>query len=271
MARAGLLGHPVAHSRSQQIMNLLSAYSDFDLQYELWDVLSQDLLGKVNQLRDDPSWVGANVTLPHKSAVLSHVSECSPEVHRIGAANTLVQTQRGVVAHNTDKVGFERALAFGGCDIKDQRVLLLGAGGAARAIVCALLDSGARSVQVINRTLGRAVQLCALDPDRVVASQDAECVDVLVNATSLGLREGDLSHQHVRGAFIDKVQYAVDLVYSKGAEPTAFLRWSMEHQIPGAMDGLPMLVAQAMSAFELWSKRPLKTELFRRIVRELRP
>lgn len=196
---------------------------------------------------------GANVTIPHKVAAHDLAGDLSAAARAIGAVNTLVfddDHDGGIAGHNTDAGGFLDAL---GSDPAGRRALVLGAGGAARAVAWALREGGA-DVAVWNRTRDRAAQLAeALD---VRLSEQGEPADILVNATSVGLDGEDPVTEMPLG----DAEVVVDLVYAR--EPTALVRWAQARDMR-VVDGLEILLAQGARSFELWTSRPAPREAMR--------
>jgi shikimate dehydrogenase len=196
-------------------------------------------------------FVGANVTVPHKSQALALADEATPAAREIGAANTLSFAADGAIrAENTDAPGVLDAL---GRDPAGMTALVLGAGGSARAVVWALREAGA-SVAVWNRTAARARELAAeLDVEAVGRAAPA---DVLVNCTTVGLdtcsiksSEG-LRNLPVAADELSEYGYVVDLVYSK--RPTALVRAAGEQGV-ATVDGLEILVRQGARSFRIWT------------------
>ena len=185
---------------------------------------------------------GANVTIPHKLAARELVDELTPAAEAIGAVNTLSFEGGRILGDNTDAGGLIDAL---GAEAAGKRALVLGAGGAGRAVVWALREAGA-NVAVWNRTSQRAEELAADLGVRAVA--DGEPSDILVNATSVGLR-GENPAEELPLAPADVV---VDLVY--GAEPTAVCRWA-EARGARVVDGLEILVRQGARSLALWTSK----------------
>jgi shikimate dehydrogenase len=190
---------------------------------------------------------GANVTIPHKAAALALADSATPEAAAIGAANTLTFAPEGIEAHNTDAGGFLAAL---GEPPRGARALVLGAGGAARAVVWALLDAGAAEVTVWNRTRERARELAV--ELGATATDSPGPADILVNTTSVGLEAGDAADVlPLDAAWSPHV--VVDMAYS-AAGPTPVERWGAQR---GArvVDGLEILVRQGALSFTRWTGR----------------
>jgi shikimate dehydrogenase len=275
MARLGVLGWPVAHSRSPAMHNAaLAEVGLADWRYQALP-LPPDLFAQTTRALGGAGLLGANVTIPHKAAALALADERSAAAREIGAANTLTFAADGAIAaENTDGPGLVSALG----DVRGLSALVLGAGGSARAAVWALRRGGASEVAVWNRTRERAEELARELGARAVSA--AEPADVLVNCTSVGLCEraggdGDgleLSASRDRalnqlGMTFDHVgeySYVVDLVYRTG--PTPLLAAAAAHGLR-SLDGIEVLVAQGALSFEIWTGRRAPLEVMRRAAR----
>jgi shikimate dehydrogenase len=269
MPRLGVLGWPVAHSRSPAMHNAaLAALGMDDWRYQLLPVPPARFTETVRAL-PHAGFVGANVTIPHKHAALALADTAGEAARAIGAANTLMFAADGAVtAENTDAPGFLAAL---GVPPRGMSALVLGAGGSARAVVWALCEAGAREVSVWNRTRERAAAL-ARDLG-VRATAGPEAADLLVNCTSVGLEPGAASLKqsateaqglNLPAVTFDQVgdySHVVDLVYS--SSPTPLLAAARFH---GAriVTGLEVLLAQGALSFELWTGVRPPLEIMRR-------
>jgi shikimate dehydrogenase len=248
-----LLGDPVGHSKSPIIQNAAFAEAGMDGVYVAVRCAADDLTGFMKGL--SRAGGGGNITLPHKEKAAAVVDVASPAVRRTGACNTFWGGEDGRVhGDNTDVDGFREALkVFVEGSPTGIRVLLLGAGGAARAALMGLLEEGADEVLIYNRTQDRARAVA-----RRIGGQKARVVplieklrgesfDLVVNATRLGLAAGDASPMDF--APLLRVGGAMDLVY--GPKKTPFVRAAEEHGIR-AVDGAEMLVQQGAASFERW-------------------
>jgi shikimate dehydrogenase len=248
-----LFGHPVAHSLSPTMHNAAFAALGLPHRYETRDVQPERLADFVAALRADDV-LGANLTIPHKEAALRLVDEISDEARRIGAVNTIVRRATRLLGDNTDGYGFARALSDAGVDVRGKTVLVLGAGGAARACVASL--AAARSIVIAARDLDRASALAAATGAPAVprpwadARRTAAGVDVLVNTTPLGLHGEDLLADF---AFTQLPRAIVDLVPTRTETP--LVRRAREAQDVRVVDGLSMLLHQAAKSFALWTGR----------------
>jgi len=283
--RLGVLGWPVAHSRSPAMHNAAFAALEMaDWRYQLLPV-PPELFQETTRALGAAGFLGANVTIPHKQAALALADEASATARAVGAANTLTLGADGAIAaENTDAPGLLLAMAHmlepgaavqGGVEegslrehpLRGRTVLVLGAGGSARAAVWALREAGAE-VSVWNRTAARA---CALAKEFEVRAVGApEAADVLVNCTSVGLQRSakeTTEPLHQLGLLHDQVgeySYVVDLVYQDTSTP---LLAAARAAGVRTLDGLEILVAQGALSFELWTGRRAPREVMCRAAR----
>jgi shikimate dehydrogenase len=248
-ARFGVLGWPVAHSRSPAMMAAAG------LAYERLPVRPERFAETVLALHG-AGFAGANVTIPHKEAALALATEASATARAIGAANTLTLGPGGAIAaENTDAPGLLAALG----DRPAQTALVLGAGGSARAAAFGLRDAGAQ-VTVWNRTRVRAERLAA---DLGVAVADSPApADVLVNCTSVGLEDPSTTFNDLPLAPDRLNGYAtvVDLVYRPGG--TLLIEEARRRGV-AAVDGLEVLVQQGALSFTVWTGREAPIDAMR--------
>ncbi len=265
MKYIGLIGYPLAHSISPVFQQAALDYYKLDARYVLWEVEAGRLKETVERIRREEA-LGANVTVPYKEEVAHYVDMLWGAAAAVWAVNVIVKREGKLYGHNTDAVGFLRALTEeGGFDPRGKKAVVLGAGGAARAVVYALVSRGTASVTVVNRSLDRArFLLCSyatfLDPgqevsaltpeDEGLASVLAGC-DLLVNCTSVGMKGGPSEGQMlVKKALIPKAALVYDLVYNPVETPLLREAKKSGAQVLG---GLPMLVYQGAASFELWT------------------
>jgi shikimate dehydrogenase len=280
MRRIILIGDPVAHSRSPLMQNAALAHLGLeDVRYEAVRTTAEELAGRVAALRGD-EYLGANVTLPHKQAVIALLDALEPEAARIGAVNTIYRAAGGALTGaNTDAPALLDDLAEAGFQPAGRVAVILGASGAARAAAFALAGAGAAALVVANRTPERAEELLAdlllaisdehgltaageLPPPLVALALDdpdlgeqiAAC-DLLVNATALGWREGETP-------LPDPPVGAATLVYDMVYRETRLLR---EAAARGAAtrDGLGMLVRQGALALTRFTGREAPLDVMR--------
>jgi shikimate dehydrogenase len=248
--RLAVLGHPVGHSRSPAIHNAALAALGMgeEWSYEAIDVTPDAFEARVRAMPAE-GFAGANVTVPHKGAALALADEISETAREIGAANTLVFAGEEIRAENTDADGLLNALPAspGG-----KRALVLGAGGAARAVVWALLREGAE-VAVWNRTELRSRHLCEELGGTPVSDPDQATYELIVNSTAVGLGgEDPFAELPLDPTRFAPEQTVVDMVYGEG--PTSLLR-AAGMSGSATVDGLEILVQQGALSFEIWTER----------------
>jgi shikimate dehydrogenase len=260
LTRLGVLGWPVAHSRSPAMQNAaLRAVGLDDWRYQHVPI-PPELFAETVRALHGAGFVGANVTIPHKEAALGLADDATPAARTIGAANMLYLSEGTIAVDNTDAPGLMAALG----DPPPGTALLLGAGGTARAAAYALSRAGA-AVKVWNRTADRARALAAdLDVEAVDAPGPA---DALVNCTSVGLADPLTTFKDLPLSADCLGQYAcvVDFVYRAGGTPLV-----QEAQRRGSrtIDGLEILVAQGALSFEGWTGRAAPLDVMRQAARE---
>jgi shikimate dehydrogenase len=268
-----LIGDPVAHTMSPVMHNAAFAKLDLDYAYLPFRVKPEDLSRAVSGLRA-LNVVGFNVTIPHKVAVMPLLDELDPLAEKIGAVNTVVNANGVLEGYNTDASGFLQALVERGIQPSDKNIVLLGAGGAARAIAYILIQRNAR-LTILNRRqeldwaeaiaanikkdIGKDIAVFELLPDHL--EKALANADILVNATSVGMSpESEISLVPAR--LIRSGLVAVDIVYNPVR--TKLLR---DAAAAGAVtiEGLDMLVWQGALAFEKWTGRKAPFDLMKEV------
>jgi shikimate dehydrogenase len=260
LTRLGVLGWPVAHSRSPAMHNAaLRAVGLRDWRYQRLPVAPELLLETVRAL-PGAGFAGANVTIPHKEAALALADEATDAARAIGAANTLSFAPGGAVAaDNTDAPGLLAALG----DLRPERALILGAGGSARAAAYALAQAGA-AVAVWNRTPERARALAA--DLGVEAVSVPVAADMLVNCTSAGLTDPSSTFKELplKADSVGEYACVVDLVYRTGG---TVLAQEARRRGSRVIDGLEILVQQGALSFEGWTGRAAPVQVMREAAR----
>ena len=258
--RAGIIGYPLGHSVSPAFQQAAFDHHGLDVRFEVWETPPDALSEVVTGLRA-PDALGASVTVPHKAAAISLLDRLSEPARRVGAVNLIVNRDGVLEGHNTDTTGFLRALREDGAfDPTGKRVLLLGSGGAARAVAHVLLEQGVAALAIANRTPERARQLVAdlgggVSLSAVSLEPSDLAVDggwhLIVNCTTLGMRHSvGEKRSPIPPASIPSGALVYDLVYNPPETP--LLR---EAGRAGArtLGGLPMLIYQGAEAFQLWT------------------
>lgn len=269
--RAGVVGHPVKHSRSPIIHGYWLEQFGINGRYDRYDVKPEDFSHFVKTLSEQ-GLQGVNVTIPHKEAAFLALDEATERARRLKAANTLWFENGKLWGDNTDSIGFLANLDQGhpGWDINAKSALILGAGGAARAIIAGLQKRNIEKITIVNRTRERAEELALMSGGQVAIAEwsklsfQLESADLVVNTTSLGMSgqpDLDLSLDP-----LGKNALVTDIVYVP--LETNLLKQARLRGNP-VVDGLGMLLHQAVPGFEHWfGKRPVVTDELRHLVED---
>lgn len=265
--RVGVIGDPVAHSLSPVFQQAALDELGINASYERWHTPADELPDRIASLRT-PDVLGANVTVPHKERTRELVDTVSPLAATVGAVNTIIPRDGELHGDNTDVYGFRESLLEVRPAVQRDAVLVLGAGGAARAVLMAIEELGVARVAVANRSIERAVRVVSelipggaatmpLNQVSIIAA--IRDYSVIVNATSIGWNSDEAV---LSDAVLDEVapgSLIVDLTYRS----TALLR-AAERRGFATLDGLPMLVHQGARSFELWTGEPAPVEVMMR-------
>jgi shikimate dehydrogenase len=271
--RYAVIGHPVAHSRSPFIHARFAAQTHQWLEYGTIDAAPEKFEATAQRFFADGG-KGLNVTVPHKEAALRLATELTPRAQRAQAVNTLAVAKNGdMLGDNTDGAGLVRDLLNNQrVTIAGRRLLLLGAGGAARGVLAPLLGLRPSELVIVNRNLQRAEVLVALfgdlGPLRATgyAALGNEPFDIVINATAASFA-GELPP--LPPSVVNARSICYDMAYAR--EDTPFVRWAHERGVVRALMGLGMLVEQAAESFHLWrGVRPDTASVLSALTAELR-
>lgn len=263
MIKAGLIGGKLSHSLSPQIHEKYWHLTGQSGQYSLLETTEQCLGERLDELAAQ-GFVGVNVTIPHKTAVMRYLDVISPEAQAIGAVNTVHFTSGRRVGHNTDNFGLKSLLDRSGFSLHSKRVVILGSGGAARCALSLAKDEKAAEILVVSRTPEKA------DPALGAVGYDAldrmDAIDVLINATPAGMYP-NTDACPVSDDVIQKCTNVVDMIYNP--ERTLLLQKAAAMG-KGYANGLWMLSAQALKAQELWTGKAFDEDICRIIYNGLK-
>ncbi len=277
--KLGLLGHPVKHSLSPELHEAALRHHDLAGEYNLFDVEPHQLKTFFESAKEN-GMHGVNVTIPHKEAVLPFLDSLSREASRVGAVNTIVFDADGAIGYNTDVFGFknglERAIRWTYSSLDQYRngsALVLGCGGAARAVIVGLIDLGFEKIVVHGRNPDRVRSFIHSMQQVIDASEKKTLVEpasgelcgtdtsLLVNATPIGQREDALPEWVL--TLIKKLPHSCfvyDLVYANDRKQTPIVDLALKRKMM-AGSGAGMLISQATMAFELWTGLPVPFEI----------
>lgn len=270
----GLIGWPLEHSLSPAMHNAAFAELGIDWAYLPLPVHPDNVKQALKGLAA-LNFVGVNVTVPHKQAVMRYIDELSDAARLTGAVNTIHIKEGRFYGYNTDTYGFLNALIEAGCHPKGLRVAVLGAGGAARAVVFALARAEAKSITVINRTQERAAflvdDLADAFPNSQINStpftQEAltslkDSIELVINATSVGMYPDIDASPWPADVSLPRQALVYDLVYNP--LETLLLKQAKSASLT-AIDGLGMLIHQGAYAFETWTGHQAPTDTMRQV------
>ncbi len=275
----GVLGFPVSHSLSPRMQNAAFAAMGLDMVYLPLPVGPDMLEAAIEGIRA-MNFLGANVTIPHKIAVVTLLDRLDQSAALSGAVNTIVNRDGALEGHNTDGTGFIRALeAVSSPNYPETSVLLIGAGGAARSVALALADKGIRSLTILNRSLEHARDLgeilgraCPRLPVKILSFEDEtnglpKDNMMVINATSLGM-EGNLKPLPVAVDTLTEDHVVCDLVYKESGE-TPFLAAAAEKGAT-TLGGQGMLLHQGAEAIHLWTGKEPPVDVMRQAIESRR-
>jgi len=280
--RLGVLGDPVAHSLSPQMQNAALKHCKIDMQYTRFHILPDELRDALDRIRK-LVFIGVNLTIPHKIAAVEFLDSAEENVKKIGAVNVLNLESGKLRGFNTDGRGFSRAVREEfSVDLRDLRVMILGAGGAARAISLQCAKENCERLVIANgtfekgqkladslrdlfsgpRVLGPVPRLQAIPWEERAFQFQIANVDLVVNATPVGLNRGDLSPIPARLLAPHVMVY--DTIYSEKRTPLVSAAIEAGAR---AANGLSMLLHQGALAFEIWFKHEAPLEVMRKAIR----
>lgn len=268
--KLGVIGDPIAHSKSPVMHEAALRESGIAGEYAALHIKPDRLAEMIAAVREE-EYRGINVTIPHKENVMRYLDELSEDARRIGAVNTIINEGGRLIGRNTDGIGYVRSLKEeAAAELEGRRIVVLGAGGAARGIIYALAAEAPERIVLLNRTTERAealarewsdlAEIAALPADR--AAEALQGADIVINTTSVGM------HPHVDDVPLDPAllrggEIVSDLIYNP--LETKLLRLAREKgcRVHG---GLGMFVYQGAYAFEYWTGVPAPVEAMRAAV-----
>jgi shikimate dehydrogenase len=266
--RVVLIGHPVAHSFSGAMQQAAFDALGIDARYELWDRRQIELADAIAQLRGE-DFLGANITIPHKEHVVPLVDKLTEDAQATGAVNVISRDGARLIGHNTDVDGFKSALTkLVGRQKMPRQAVVLGAGGAARAVVYGLITDGFQRIVVFNRHLHRGealvrhfsksashMDLRAMPWHESVLEAEISKTKVVINATSIGMVPGETP---IPAELLPPDLLVLDLIYNPPV--TQFLKDAAAAR-DTVLGGELMLLQQGARAFELWTGKPAPIEV----------
>lgn len=265
----GLLGNPVKHSKSPHMHNLCFEKLGLDYVYMAFGI-QDNLIGKSVDAMRILNFKGFNVTMPHKQRVMDFLDEISEDAKIIGSVNTVVNNNGRLIGYNTDGRGFVKALEEEGQGFKDEKIIIIGAGGASKSISIQLAFDGAREVVLFNRTTHKAQEISdiinkempnskarALELDEKILKKELKDSKVLINATSIGMKDTIDKSVITSPNILHKDLFVADIIYAPSK--TKFL-FQAEEVGCRTMNGTSMLLYQGALAFKMWTGKDMPIE-----------
>lgn len=259
----GLIGEKLSHSISPQIHSMLMQYIGIEGHYDLFEVQKHKLPEAVYGLSALGA-VGVNITIPYKVSVIKYLDSLSPEAQKIGAVNTISFKDGGVTGYNTDYLGFKKSLEAASIEISGKKAVILGTGGASKAVSQCLLDNGASDVILVSRSASSHQ-----DDIKAISYEELGSVkgwDIIINCTPVGMYP-NIDSAPIDMKVMSNFSSAVDLIYNPSE--TLFLKYASQLGIPHA-NGLYMLISQAAAAQEIWQGISIPETIVEDIYEKLR-
>lgn len=256
----GIIANPVEHSMSPTMHNYFAKETGVNLAYLPFKVETGQLETAIKGAYS-LNLLGMNVTVPYKQEVINYLVEIEENAKVIGAVNTLVRTENGYIGHNTDASGLLRSIQEEQAELKDKVCIMIGAGGASRAVAYMLAKEGAKKVYILNRSIDKAIELANYINEWIgkelmvpLKLSDWECIKesqcLVFQTTSVGMHPNVDQSPIEDERFFDKVQMAVDIVYTP--LETKFMKLAKAHGAQ-TISGIGMLLYQGVVAYELWN------------------
>ncbi|MFW6273464.1 MAG: shikimate dehydrogenase [Halanaerobium sp.] len=259
----GLLGKSLSHSISPSLHN--NGFRDLGINaiYLMLETRDQDLGEYITSLKN-LGFAGWNVTIPHKESIIPYLNGFSSLARAAGAVNTVLNRRGRLTGYNTDVIGFQRQVEEAGFKVKDKRAVVIGAGGAARAVIAAMVQLDLKDITIINRTVENAKELAELFREENAKQNFGFCsleeqeyadvlkaADLVVDTTPVGMYSNDIKNIVINPDYLHEKQLVIDLVYNP--LKTKILK---EAEKRGAQigNGLPTLIYQAEASFKLWTQ-----------------
>jgi shikimate dehydrogenase len=242
-----IIGNPISHSLSPKLHNYWFKQNNIDAIYETAQPEEEEIEKILQQVKSNKIW-GMNITVPFKKKVIPYVEKLSETAKATTSVNTIFKRENMIYGDNTDVQGFELSLKYESCELKNKKAFILGAGGVVPSIIKALKNLGLKQIFLSNRTKKNSDYILKLFPEIIIVEWgQIPDFDIVINATSLGLKKDDYINLDLKKINDRKIFY--DLIYNPSI--TNFLDQAKKsgHKI---INGKMMLLFQAQKAFEIW-------------------
>ncbi|MEG2983439.1 MAG: shikimate dehydrogenase [Peptostreptococcaceae bacterium] len=254
-----LIGNPIEHSLSPNIQNYLLNQYDINANYVCFRVEKENLKEAINGVKN-LGIQGCNITIPHKVKVMKYLDEVDKNAKLIGAVNTVKNEDGKLIGYNTDGIGFVKSITDKGYELKNKKVLIIGAGGACRSIAVELASNGVKTIDIRNRSLENAEIIAGIVCDNFntkvkyssdsVTKNDLEKIDIIINTTPIGMDKDKESCPIDNTINVEKHIIVCDIVYNP--HETEFIKWGKKNNLE-IVYGRDMLINQAVHSFFIWT------------------
>lgn len=252
-----LLGHPVEQSFSPSIHNYLFDKYKINSIYVCYDVIPSEIEDSIKGIKA-LNILGCNITIPHKVEVIKYLDEIDANAKLIGAVNTIKNEGGRLKGYNTDGKGFVKSILDKGYNLKNKKVMIIGAGGACRSIAVELASSNVESIEIRNRSKEKALEIIniinnnfntkATLSTNTIMEEDLECIDILINTTPIGMGNNECPINE--DIIVNKKILICDIVYKP--HETSFIKWALKNNL-NVVYGIDMLINQGLEAFNIWT------------------
>ena len=259
---AGIIGYPLSHTLSPSMHNFIYQKLGIDVEYKKWEISPNNLKSHIEKINNE-NFIGANITVPYKEKIVPLLDEIRNEAKFTGAVNTIVKNNNKLIGYNTDVYGIEQTLDIKLKNDVINNAVIFGAGGAAKAAFFVLLQRGLNNLTIVNRTKSNALKMISkfnnVNCDQTIITLNEKsqiksaCLsaDLIINTTILGMKNSgyeDISP--IDSTFIDSNSVIFDMVYNP--TKTQLIKIALERNA-NIIEGLNMLVYQALKSIELWT------------------
>lgn len=266
MKKFGLLGEKLKHSFSKEIHELFYKYNNFNYEYELIEKKEEEILDLLENIRNK-KYNGINITIPYKVEIIKCLDEISEEAKKIGAVNTIKLKNEKLIGYNTDYYGFLKTLQYNNIDINNSKALILGTGGAAKSVYNVLIDNNAE--KIFLATLKENNNFKRRKCDRIIKYAEIpniKNVDIVVNCTPVGMYP-EFDNCPLEDKYIIESKYLIDLIYNP-IETVLMKKYKLKGS--KVINGLLMLIVQAIKSEEIWNDDEYSEEIYDYIYENLK-
>jgi len=264
----GLMGESLKHSISPMIHSTIFKEIMLEGTYKLFEIQKEEVGNTINKFKNN-SIAGVNVTIPYKTTVMKFLDEISDEAKKIGAVNTICFKDNKTIGHNTDYTGFGMMLEKNDIDIHNKKAVVLGSGGAAKAVIQHLLDSEIGELTVVSRNTNKTECIYDKNGINIISYEEVSHLhekDLIINCTPCGMYP-NVDNCLIEKSSIAKFSTAIDLIYNP--KETLFLKYAKQLDIK-SVNGMYMLIGQAIFAQELWHDIKINIETINSVYERMR-